>query len=160
MLEIIEESAVSTPVIPEDDNVGKVIVEVELVNAEDDSAQFRSQMKSSEIRRVKLPMLVDTGATGLSLHQEAIKKLGLRVIKEVTSQFANGQTAKRKVYSSVLINVMGRSAITWVVECPSNVPALLGQIPLEMMDLMVDPRNQRLVPGHPESPDMAVWESY
>ena len=160
MLEIIEQTPISTPEKTVDGEMGNVVVELDLVNAEDETLFKHGHIKSEQIRRVKIPALVDTGATGLSLSEDTIQKLGLSVLKEVISQFANGQTAKRKVYGSVTLNVMGRSAITWVVAGAKNVPALLGQIPLEQLDLMVDPRNQRLVPGHPESPDMAVYESY
>lgn len=138
----------------------KVMVEVELVNATDDNLCRQGLLPVEKVRRMNLTVLVDTGMTGLSLPESAIQKLGLIVIKEATSIFANGQTAKRKVYGSVIVNVMGRSSINWTVVTPAGVPPLLGQIPLEQMDLMVDSRNQRLVPGHPESPDMEVFENY
>ena len=160
MLEILEDAPVPIPAKTKDAEMGKVVVELELINAEDETLNRHGHLKAEQIRRIKIPALVDTGATGLSLSEDTIQKLGLSVIKEVTSHFANGQSAKRKVYGSVTINVMGRSAITWVVANPKNVPALMGQVPLELLDLMVDPRNQRLVPGHPESPGMAVYESY
>jgi predicted aspartyl protease len=142
------------------ENMGKVVVELELINAEDETLHKHGYRKASEIRSIKIQALVDTGATGLSMSQENIEKLGLPLIKEVDSRFANGQTAKRKVYGAVLIKVMGRSAITWVVPNPTNVPALMGQVPLEQLDLMVDPKRHRLVPGHPDSPDIEVWECY
>jgi hypothetical protein len=43
--------------------------------------------------------------------------------------------------------------------CSSDLPPLLGQIPLESLDFVIDPRNQRLAPN-PESPDpeMALME--
>ena len=160
MLELITDAPASVPPKSEDADMGKVVVELELVNAEDEADCRRGFIKPDRVRRAKVRALVDTGATGLCLSEETIKTLGLSVIKEVTSRFANGQSAQRKVYGTVIINIMGRSAISWTVPCPKNVPALMGQVPLELLDLMVDPRNQRLVPGHSDSPDMAVWESY
>lgn len=160
MLEIIEDPPVSIPSKTEDADMAKVVVELELINAEDETLNRHGHLKAEQIRRIKIPALVDPGATGLSLSEDLIQKLGLSVIKEVTSHFANGQSAKRKVYGSVTINIMGRSAIAWVVASPKNAPALMGQVPLKLLDLMFDPRNKRLVPGHPESPDMAVYESY
>jgi hypothetical protein len=36
-----------------------------------------------------------------------------------------------------------------VVEVPDGVPVLVGQIPLELMDFVVDPVNQRII-GNPD----------
>ena len=35
------------------------------------------------------------------------------------------------------------------MEVPNEVPVLIGQIPLEMLDLVVDPQGRRLI-GNPE----------
>lgn len=43
---------------------------------------------------------------------------------------------------------MNRPCVVEVMEVPDSVPALIGQIPLEMLDLVVDPRGQRLI-GNP-----------
>jgi hypothetical protein len=34
-----------------------------------------------------------------------------------------------------------------VIEVPENVPNLLGQVPLEVLDLVVDARGQKLIPN-------------
>jgi hypothetical protein len=45
---------------------------------------------------------------------------------------------------------MGRSEHFDVVEVPENVPNLLGQVPLEVLDLVVDTKAGRLIanPAH------------
>ncbi len=45
--------------------------------------------------------------------------------------------------------ILGRDCTVDVMEVPDEVPVLVGQIPLEMLDLVVDPRRRRLT-GNPE----------
>jgi hypothetical protein len=65
---------------------------------------------------------------------------------------ADGKLHPRRVYGPVLIRAFKRTMSVEALEAPPGVPALLGQIPLECLDLLVDSRNQRLV-RNPESPD-------
>ena len=44
---------------------------------------------------------------------------------------------------------MGRDCVTEVVQLPDDRPVLVGQIPLEMLDFVVDVPNHRLI-GNPE----------
>jgi hypothetical protein len=39
--------------------------------------------------------------------------------------------------------------VTDVSEIPNSCPALIGQIPLELLDFVVDPKGQRLI-GNPD----------
>lgn len=140
--------------------MGKVIVDVELVNSDDEALLSRGHLKADQVRGLKISALVDTGATLLTLPEDDIKKLGLRFFREATSRFANGQVAKRKIYGPVKIQVQGRIDSVLALAGHPGMPALLGQIPLEGLDLMVDSKRQRLVPGHPESPDSQLVEVY
>ena len=150
----------STNTQDESENMGKVVVEVELINSYDAEKCEDGLLKPELVRRMKLPTLVDTGSTLLSIPEDEIKKLGLRLFKEVQSRFANGQTAMRKIYGPVVIKLMGRSDIVLAMAGHPGMPALLGQIPLEGLDLMVDSKRQRLVPGHPDFPDVQLVEVY
>lgn len=44
--------------------------------------------------------------------------------------------------------MQGRFCVVDVVELPDDVPVLIGQVPLELMDWVVDPKAQRLI-GNP-----------
>jgi hypothetical protein len=52
---------------------------------------------------------------------------------------------------------MDRFCTVDVTEVPDDVPPLIGQIPLEMLDLVVDLRNRRLI-GNPEHSGERVLE--
>lgn len=148
------------PAKAEDADMGKVVVEVELVNTYDEEACRLGNLKTAQIRRTKVNMLVDTGATAMSIPEEEIKKLGLPLFKKVNSRFASEQVATRNVYGPVKIQLMGRSMAVATLVANPGTPSLLGQIPLEGLDLMVDSKRKRLVPGHPDSPDEQTWEEY
>ena len=52
------------------------------------------------------------------------------------------------VYQAVRLTIGGRFCTVDVLEVPDDTPALVGQIPLEMLDLVVDLQGRRLT-GNP-----------
>jgi len=141
--------------------MGKVIIDAEIINNDDEGSVARGQLKPNEVRRTTVKnMLVDTGAMLVSIPEEEIAKLGLRVVREAVSKYANGQKSVRKIYGPVRIKVMGREDHVLVMASHPGMPALLGQLALEGLDLAVDPTRQRLIPGHPEYPNEQLIEMY
>ena len=53
------------------------------------------------------------------------------------------------VYEAVRLTIQGRDCTADVAELPDDCPVLIGQLPLEMLDFIVDPIGQRLI-GNPE----------
>jgi predicted aspartyl protease len=109
-------------------------------------------------RTVTVELLVDTGASRLYLKPSAIKALGLQKVDEVESQTTNG-TRMRGVYDPVRLELLGRHGIFEVVDIDEKVPNLLGQIPLEYLDFVVDLKNRKLIPN-PEHGDKQMSEEY
>jgi predicted aspartyl protease len=91
--------------------------------------------------------LVDTGATLLSLPSRLIRQLGLneQYRRRVTSSVG---IAEAGVYDAVRLTIQGRSCTMDVMEVPDDVPVLIGQLPLEHLDFVIDPRSRTLV-GNP-----------
>ena len=141
------------------DEMGRVVVEAELSNATDEELAAERKLPKKRIRKITLAALVDTGATMLSIPPEQIERLGLRVLRQATSKYADGRREARNIYGAAMLRVAGRMCIVEVLAGHAGQPALLGQIPLESLDLLVDPRRQRLIPN-PESPDMPMVEVY
>ncbi len=115
----------------------------------------RRLLKPEEVRVVKKEVWVDTGATMLTLPEEVVEELGLTKGRFITASYADGTKKRRQIARGINIEVMGREAL---VECVVEAPGtriLLGQIPLEAMDLIVDPKAGKLMP-RPESPDMPL----
>ena len=137
--------------------MGKVIVTVKLTNQGDIVAKHRKLTKAKP-RVVEVEALVDTGATRLYLKPSVIRALGLAKIDTVISQTTNGP-AKRAVYEPVRLEIMGRHGDFNVVDIGENVPNLLGQIPLEYLDFVVDSKNRKLIPN-PEHGNKQMSEEY
>ena len=89
---------------------------------------------------------MDTVATRLYLKPSVIKMLGLARTDTVSSRTSNGDVLRYK-YEPVQLELMGRKENFDVIEVPESAPNLLGQVPLEVLDFVVDNRGQKLVPN-------------
>ncbi len=131
--------------------MGEVAVEVRLENAVDRELVRRGQLKEEEVRALTTRAVVDSGAAMLVLPQDQVEALGLRELRRVIVRYADERREERAVAGTVMIQIGNRAAeIPCVVGPPASEP-LIGQIPLEIMDLLVDCGQQKLVP-RPESP--------
>ena len=137
--------------------MGKVIVQLRLTN-QSDLVLKRHKARIGVPRQVATEALVDTGATRLYLKPSVIKSLGLRKVGEVNSRTTNGDRV-RNVYEPVRLELMERSGNFDVVDIDEHVPNLLGQIPLEYLDLVVDPKARTLRPN-PAHGDKLMTEEY
>ena len=125
--------------------MGKVTVRIKLTNFVD-LAIYNRMASKKKPRQIEVEALVDTGATRLYLKPSVIKKLGLQRLDAVRSQTTNGEAIRFK-YEPVQLELMGRKENFDVIEIPESVPNLLGQVPLEILDLVVDSKRQKLIPN-------------
>ena len=137
--------------------MGKVIVKIKVTNLFDLGARHR-KLSTAAPREVEVEALVDTGATRLYLKPSVIRALGLEQVDSVISQTTNGP-AQRGVYEPVRLEVQGRFGNFDVMDVSERVPNLLGQIPLEYLDFVVDAKNCNLIPN-PEHGDKQMSEEY
>ena len=138
--------------------MGRVTVEATIESLADLHVADRGFLPPAEVRRVSIVTLVDTGASMLSLPKRYIDALGLKKAYTKPSRSARG-AGTVDVYQAVRLTVQGRNCNVDVVELPDEVPALLGQIPLEAMDWVVDPVAQRLI-GNPDHGGEWMIEMY
>ena len=125
--------------------MGKVVVKVKLTNLFD-LAFFNRRVSKKRPRALEVEALVDTGATRLYLKPSVIKKLALQRVDTIRSQTTQGEAIRYK-YEPVQLELMGRKENFDVIEVPESVPNLLGQVPLEVLDLVVDSKGQKLIPN-------------
>ena len=137
--------------------MGKVIIKIKLTNLFDLGAQHR-KLSSAKPREVEVEALVDTGANRLYLKPSVIRALGLEKVDTMISQTGNG-AAKRWVYEPVRLECQGRHGNFDVVGVGEKVPNLVGQIPLEYLDFVVDSKNRKLIPN-PEHGGIQMSEEY
>ena len=128
--------------------MGSVLADITLRNGADIVRARDGHIQEQDIRSFDVTALVDTGATTLVIGEEMRKKLGLDVIGNRTVTLAGGSRASCGITEPVQICWKDRTSLTspWVM--PGEEDILLGVIPLEEMDLIVDPINQQLVGAH------------
>ena len=121
---------------------------ITLKNAADVADAERGHIKDTEIRETTVRVLVDTGAGTMVLSEEIREKLGLRIrgLRGVT--FANDKREICKVTEPVEIHWKDRSTTLPAIVSSGWGEILLGALPLEDMDLMVNPVKQELVGVH------------
>ena len=127
--------------------VGKVVVAAKIESVEDLYAVEKGRLAADRVRTVEVDdALVDTRATMISLPKDLVERLGLRRVRTRTAKTPAGIVAFG-IYEPVRLTVQERDCIVEVAELPNGCPVLIGQIPLEHMDWVVDLKNRRLVPN-------------
>jgi clan AA aspartic protease len=137
--------------------MGRVMVKIKLSNNTDLSNATGGLIEAGAVRTVELEGLVDTGATMLVLPADAVERLGLLPDGERTVKYANGQLAKVPRVTGVRIEILGRDMTCDALVEPAGTMPLIGQIPLEGLDLVVDPKS-RDVTVNPASPDSPLMD--
>lgn len=102
----------------------------------------------SDVRRIEVEALIDTGATFPALPADLVEKLGLAFLREVEGEVAGG-TAKLRLYGPAVIQIEDRIAVCPVIERPRSTTPVIGVVALEQTGFRVDPVTGRLVKGLP-----------
>jgi clan AA aspartic protease len=125
--------------IVEDESVGRVTTRIRVENLEDLLAVRSGTLANDQVRRVEImEALVDTGSTMLALPKRYVELLGLKKMRDRNVVTSSGvKTAE--VFDAVRLTIMGRDCTVEVMQVPDVVPALVGQVPLEVLDLVVNP---------------------
>jgi predicted aspartyl protease len=127
-------------------DMGKVTARIKVENWSD-MEMLAAGFRKEKPRAVETDALVDTGATKFYLRVSVIQQLGLRPIGEIKSRTMSDRMETRRVFSPASLEIQGRSGRFDVIEIPDSLPNVVGQIPLEDLDWVVDCRNQKLVPN-------------
>lgn len=125
--------------------VGCVLTEAKIENLKDLWAVEQGLRTPDQARSMTVTdALVDTGATLLSLPTALINRLGLAKVssKQVRSSIG---VSEASLYEAVRLTIGGRSCTMDVMEVPDDVPVLIGQLPLEHLDFVVDLRSRSLI---------------
>jgi predicted aspartyl protease len=129
--------------------MGKVVVAARIENQSDLIGVQEGRLEPRNVRSVEVAdALVDTGATLLSLPRRYIQQLGLTRHRTRTARTAAG-IVSFGIYEPVRLTVLDRDCYVEVAEIPDECPVLIGQIPLELLDFVVDTAGQKLI-GNPD----------
>lgn len=130
--------------------VGHTLVTMKVQNFVDWSAAQGSRPgRRRTVRTVIIPdALVDTGTTYLCLPSRYIKQLGLKPFPQTVNARTAAGIVERRLYGGALLTLEARTDQFTVAELPDDAPALIGVIPLEGLDFVVDPTTQKLTGKH------------
>jgi len=116
-----------------------VRTEITLINDGDASLARRGRIKEDEIRQMTVPAIVDTGAWTMVINEEIREKLGLDDKGYGEATFANGEEGIYKMAGPLEIRWKNRRFTCDALVLPDAKDILLGAIPLEGMDLTINP---------------------
>jgi clan AA aspartic protease len=105
-------------------------------------------MHQDQVRRLTVNAVVDTGAWTLVINEETREKLGLRVKRTTATGVAGGGTVPSGVTEPVMVCWKDRETPCQAVVLPDEEDVLLGALPLEGMDLTVNPLRNEVTGAH------------
>jgi len=127
--------------------MGNVFAELTLKNGSDLVRLNDGHISDKDVRSVTVRALVDTGAVTLIINEAVCQKLGLAIEDTRTATLADGNKVNCKITEPVRIYWKERNVSCQAAVIPSG-EVLLGVIPLEFMDVIVDPVAEQLVGAH------------
>ena len=138
--------------------MGLVYADIEMKNSFDVMLFENGNIKETEIKKINVSAMVDSGATMLSISENVCKKLGLKIKETRNSQLADGTVIEVGVTGPIELHYKNRWCNVDALVLPANTETLLGAIPLEYMDLLIDPARNRLIinPEHPDKAQMSL----
>ena len=135
--------------------MGLVYAEIELINGGDIEMVSRHLMDKEEVRHMHVTMLVDSGAYMMAINETMQEILQFRSKGKRKVRMADDSTMEFEVVGPIEVKFMNRTATCNAFVLPGDSEPLLGVIPMEEMDVVILPLQQKLV-VNPDNPDYAV----
>jgi len=134
--------------------MGLIYAEIELANSGDIYLAQKGFIKKEEIKKVTVKALVDSGAYMMAINEEICEQLDLPVSEEQSAILADGQEVQLKIVGPVEIRFLTRSTTARAIVLPGDAEVLLGSIPMEDLDVVLNMKDQTLTLP-PDRPFMA-----
>jgi predicted aspartyl protease len=135
--------------------MGRFRVDLELANLSDINLAEAGVLDPAKVRRIRLPGVVDSGATRLVLPKSVVSRLGLPSAGKMAVRYADQRRAVRDKVGNVWLKLQGREGIFTALVEPKRKDALIGAIVMEDLDLVIDCTTQTL---HPRDPRWIISE--
>ena len=132
--------------------MGTVYADITLMNANDIALNQVGQIKAEDVREVTVTSVVDTGAETLCITEDVFRKLGLGIEKRRSATVADGRRVDCTISTPVKIQWEDRDSVVRAIVLSDSQEILLGAIPLEEMDLIVDPQKLKVIGAHGDKP--------
>jgi len=128
--------------------MGHVNALLTIKNLYDARKAENGELPANKIRQVTVNAMVDTGATTLVINKKIFDELGIDLMGEQKVTFANNTKEICSLTEPVGIYCDNRFVAMQALIVDDATEVLLGVLPLEGMDFIVDTVNQKLVGAH------------
>jgi len=125
-----------------------IYTEITLANSCEASLALHRRIKDEDVHRVTVNAIVDTGASSLVISEELKNKLALAVEARNISTLADGSVREIEITEPVKILWKDRVSVCRALVLPNADEVLLGALPLEDMDLIIHPKEEKLIGAH------------
>ena len=131
--------------------MGLVYAEIDLMNGGDIYLYRQKSLDEKDVKKVRVNALVDSGAYMLSINETVRAQLGVPFIEKQFGTLADETLLEVDVVGPIEVRFENRRTTVDAIVLPGDAEVLLGAIPMEDMDVLIDPRQQKLVvnPKHP-----------
>lgn len=134
--------------------MGHTYADIELISVDDLVLHRHGFLSEDRIKRMHVTALVDSGAYLLVINDNIKQQLDLPFIEEQTMRLADDSERRVEIVGPVEVRFENRSTTVRAAVFPGNTEPLLGVIPMEDMDVLIDSKQQRLI-VNPETPYIA-----
>ena len=134
--------------------MGLIYADIELINSDDLALLRRGYIGEDQVKKIIVKALVDSGAYMLAINENLRYQLGLPQLDQQIAELADGSKIKLDIVVPVDLRFENRATTCRAMVLPGDSEILLGSIPMEDMDLLIDPKRQRLI-VNPETPYLA-----
>jgi len=134
--------------------MGLTYADITILNSADEVSFKKGLVAAEDVKKINVRALVDSGAYMLTINDAIADQLDLEVQDRVEVELADGTHSKRKLVGPVTVRFKNRMACCSALVLPGANEVLLGVIPLEAMDVVIDPLSQQL-DVHPDRPYLA-----
>jgi len=131
--------------------MGLVYAEIELISADDLALNRRGFITEDEIKRVRVNALVDSGSYMLVIPGHLKEQLDLPVLEERMATLADEKEVRGTVVGPVEVRFENRRTTVDALVLADQGEVLLGSVPMEDLDVVIDPKRQTLI-VNPEYP--------
>ena len=137
--------------------MGLIYADITLQNSVDTGMLKRGILPEEKVRQMNVKALVDTGAISLTINDKIAKQLDLEVQDQVVVELADGTRGKADLVGPVHIRFQNRITSCLALVLPDANEVLLSAIPMEGMDVVIDPKLEQLT-VHPDRPYTALMK--
>jgi len=127
--------------------MGQIRTSIELVNPTDVELARRSLLDPEDIRCIAVSALVDTGTMHMAINENIQEYLQIPVIGHKRVEMANGQIREYPLVGPLTIRCKGETSNCNAVVLPEDSEPLLGAIPMEEMNFIIDTQRLEVVPN-------------